>query len=184
MERDMDDIVKSVAVLADSRDQFRVRANEAARELGIASIDSLATRFHSPPNPAPDGFGYEQRGLGGWLATWQFALFEILYNFREAALPILRQVAFGEYDWIQCNAIEVLCRLAAEGVDRDRTLIDLKRQLPDMRYEAHIYVAGPLLWQAASNPAIAEILHDLESVNEFHEAVEELRGENGRNASV
>jgi hypothetical protein len=175
MTRSIDDIVASVAVLADSPDQFRARADEAARELGVASIDSLTSRFHSPPDPAPAGFGYEQRGLGGWLAIWQFAIFEILYHFREAALPVLRRIAFGEYDWTQGNAIEVLCRLAAEDVDRDRTIADLKRELPSMRYEAHLYAAGPLLQRAASDPPIAEILRELESVDEFHEAVQELR---------
>jgi hypothetical protein len=116
----IDNIVKSVAVLIDSPDQFSIQAKEATRELGAASIELLASRFHSATTPPPAGFGYEQRGLGGWLAFWQFAIFEIFYHFREAALPVLRRVAFGAYDWTQGNAIEVLCRLAADGVDRDR----------------------------------------------------------------
>ncbi|MDR2012512.1 MAG: hypothetical protein LBQ20_05625 [Rhodanobacter sp.] len=175
MSRSIDDIVKSVAVLADSPDQFCAEAKEAARELGVASINLLAERFHAQPAPVPAGFGFEQRGLGGWLAIWQFAIFEILYNFRETALPVLRLIAFGKYDWTQGNAIEVLCRLAADGVDRERTLNDLKRELPSMRYEAYLYAAGPLLRRAASEPEIAVILQELESVDDFREAVEELR---------
>jgi len=30
----------------------------------------------------------------------QFAAYEILYNLGEAALPVLRKIAFGEYDQI------------------------------------------------------------------------------------
>jgi hypothetical protein len=49
------------------------------------------------------------------------AAFEILYNLGEAALPLLRKIAFGEYDWTQGNAIEILRRWAAEGVDREQS---------------------------------------------------------------
>ena len=94
---------------------------------------------------------------------------------------MLRTVAFGEYDWTQANAIELLCRLAAEGIDRDRTLADLKREMPNMRDEALLYVAGPLLKRAEDDPAVAAIVRELRYVEEFEMAVEELEDlrENG-----
>jgi hypothetical protein len=49
---------------------------------------------------------------------------------------MLREVACGEHDWTQGYAIELMCRLAAEGIDRDRTLTDLKREMPGMRKTA------------------------------------------------
>jgi hypothetical protein len=114
-------------------------------------------------------------GLGDWIAARQFAIFEMFYHFRQAALPTLRHVAFGEYDWIQGNAIEVLCRLAAEGIDRERTLADLKSEMPGMRDTALLYVAGLLLQQAKENPQLAAIVEELRQIPEFNEAVEDLR---------
>jgi hypothetical protein len=97
----------------------------------------------------------------------QFQAFAILYNLGEAALLLLRKIAFGKSDWTQENAIDILCCLAAEGVDRERTISELCRELPDMRYEAHLYAAGLLLKQAATKPAIADVLQ-LIDVAEFH----------------
>ena len=69
----------------------------------------------------------------------------MFYYLREAALPVLRRVAFGEYDWTQGNAIEVLCRLASESVERDQIIAEVRREIPKMRYEALLYAFGPLL---------------------------------------
>ena len=42
-----------------------------------------------------------RRGLGrNGVMVCQFAAYEILYNLGEAALPVLRKIAFGEYDQI------------------------------------------------------------------------------------
>lgn len=172
----LDMAVTSVAVLIDDAEQFRARAATVARELGPAAIEELATRFHSPPRPEPPGFGYEQRGLGGWLSTWQFAVFELFFQFGTSALPVLRAVAFGKYDWTQGNAVEVLVRLAAAGVERERTVTDLRREFPNFRYEATLYSVGPLLHHAARDPAIAVVVRELEDMPEWRAAAEELLG--------
>jgi hypothetical protein len=171
----LDTAVSSVAVLIDDADLFRARAAAVARELGPSTVEELATRFHSPPRPEPPGFGYEQRGLGGWLSIWQFAIFELFFQFGAAALPVLRRVAFGEYDWTQGNAVEVLVRLAAAGVERERTVADLRREFPTFRYEATLYSVGPLLHHAARDPAVAAVVRELEDMPEWREAAEELR---------
>lgn len=175
IQKDLAEALTSVAAAnLESEAAFRQRASEAARELGAGCISILPQFFHYPSDK-PAGLAGNYGGLGHWMSACHFAAFEILFNFREAALPLLRKVAFGEYDWTQGNAIEVLCRLAADGVDRERTVSDLRRELPNMRYEAHLYAAGPLLKQAATDPAIEEVLRCLD-VQEFQEALEELRG--------
>jgi hypothetical protein len=88
---------------------------------------------------------------------------------------VLRRVAFGEYDWTQGNAIEILCRLAALGIDRQRTLDDLKSEMPTMRDTALLYAAGPLLHQAMGNPQLAAVVEELQQVAEFKDSVDELR---------
>jgi hypothetical protein len=175
---DVDSAIESVAVLIEDWPAFRQKAKGVADSYGPWLLPELRRRFLRS-TPAPPGFTPRERGLTAWLSYWQFAIFEIIYQFRERALPMLREVAFGEYDWTQANAIELLCRLAAEGIDRDRTLQDLRREMPKMRDTALLYVAEPLLQYAEEDPAIAAIVNELLLVEEFALAVEELR-ESGR----
>ncbi len=178
MAMTLDTAVTSVAVLIDDADQFSARAAAVAQELGPDAIAELATRFHSPPRAEPPGFGIEQRGLSGWLSAWQFAIFELFFHFGAAALPVLRCVAFGEYDWTQGNAIEVLVRLAAVGVEREQIVAELRREFPGIRYEAQLYSVGPLLHHAARDPAVAAVVRELENLPEWRQTVQEL-GEAG-----
>lgn len=166
--------ITAVAVLIDDTDRFRTAAAEAASTIGVRSIRALSGRLHSPPE-APRGFGSDERGLGGWLAAWQFAVFEVLYNLGEGALPTVRWIAYGEYYWTQGNAIEVLCRFAADGIRKEEIVEELKQRFPGLRYEAQLYAVQPLLVQAESNSNLAAILVELSEVEEFREAIEELR---------
>lgn len=165
--------IASVAVSTlESTETFRSKAKLAANELGAECVSVISSFFHTPPKkPAELNGNFE--GLGAWMAVCQFATFEILYNLREDALPLLRKVAFGKYDWTQGNAVEILCRLAAEGIEREKIIAELKRELPKMRYEAHLYAAEPLLKLAQANPKISEVLKELD-VEEFQEAIEEI----------
>jgi hypothetical protein len=171
---ELDRAIESVAVLIEDQLAFRAKAKEVAARFGPEVMPELRQRFHRS-TAAPPGFTAEERGLVAWLSHWQFAIFEIVYQYREHALPMLREVAFGGYDWTQANAIELLCRLAAEGTDRNRTLADLKREMPGMRDTALLYVAGPLLQQAQSNPALGAIVEELQQVPEFRMAIDELQ---------
>lgn len=137
------------------------------------SIDTLSTLFHSEHSP-PRDLAERFPGLGDWIAARQFAIFEMLYHFRETALPVLRRVAFGEYDWTQGNAIEILCRLAADGVDRERIIAEIRREFPCLRLEAQLYAVGPLLKQVAENPALADVLTRFEDLRAYRNVVREL----------
>ena len=174
MASTLDEAVTSVAILVDEVHEFRARAAAVALWLGPATIDELCTRFHSPPRGEPPGFGPEQRGLGGWLSAWQFAIFELFFEFGSAALPMLRQVAFGEYDWTQGNAIEVLVRLAARGIEREQIIAELRQEFPRFRIEAQLYSVGPLLDHAARDSEVAAVVRELNDISEWRAAVEEL----------
>jgi hypothetical protein len=99
----------------------------------------------------------------------------LFFHFGAAALPILRRVAFGDYDWTQGNAIEVLVRLAAVGVDREQIVAELRREFPRIRYEAQLYSVGPLLYHVDRDPAVAAVVRELEDLPEWQQAVQELR---------
>jgi hypothetical protein len=167
-----------VAAAFHEPEEFMRRARTAASDLGPGSIETLARLLHSEHSP-PAEIADQFPGLGDWIAARQFAIFEMFYYFREAALPVLRRVAFGEYDWTQSNAIEVLCRFAAEGIDRECILADLKSEMPGMRYEALLYAAGPLLHQAKENPQLAAIVEELQQAPELNEAIEDVRRSDG-----
>jgi hypothetical protein len=175
---DLDAAIESVALLIDDQPAFRAKAKEVAEWFGPAAIPGLKRRFHRPTEARPD-FTAQERGLTAWLSYWQFAIFEIVYRFGVQALPMLRKIAFGQYDWTQGNAIELLCRLAAKGIDRDRTLAGLKREMPRMREEALLYAAEPLLQLAEGDPDLAAVVAELRQVEEFDRAVHEVRRSGG-----
>jgi hypothetical protein len=114
-------------------------------------------------------------GFGGWLSAWQFAIFELFYELGAPALPVLRQVAFGAYDWTQGDALEVLVRLAAKGIERDEIIADLRQEFSRLRVEAQLYAVGPLLHHAARDSAIAAVVRQLEDMPDWQATVQELR---------
>ena len=165
--------IRWVARVFHKPEVFKKRARTAAEQLGPETIDTLAELFHSEHTP-PDELADQFPGLGQWIAARQFAIFEMFYHFGNAALPVLRQVAFGKYDWTQGNAIEILCRLAAKGIDRETIIADVRREFPRLRYEAQLYAIGPLLEEAAVNPHLAMVLQQFEVLQEYRDTVEEL----------
>jgi hypothetical protein len=152
---------------------FQDRAHSAATELGPEAIETLAELFHSEHTPPPE-LKDQFPGLGQWISARQFAIFEIFYFCGAPALSVLRRTAFGEYDWTQGNAIEILCRLAADGIESGQIIEELKTHLPAMREEAHYYAAGPLAKQAKGNVKLNEIVNQLLMVPEFKESYEHV----------
>lgn len=149
-----------------SHAELKQRAVLAAQSLGSAAIESLSQMFHSETEP-PEELKARFSGLGSWLAARQFAIFEILYALGEPSLPVLWRVVLGEYDWTQGNAIEILCRLAADGVQPMEVLDRLKKVLPEMRDEAIYYAAGPLRQHASENDRLVLIIDELVQVPAF-----------------
>jgi hypothetical protein len=165
--------VASKTIVSD--EAFQEEAQKVAAELGEKSIEIFPSFFHNPPK-MPVELNEYYGGLGHWLSVCQFCSFEILYNFREKSLPVIRKTAFGEYDWIQGNAIEILCRFAAENIEREKIILDLKHKMPEMRIEALEYAVQPLLKQAKNSLAIQRVLDELD-IEEFQEVIEESKSE-------
>ncbi|MEZ4270343.1 MAG: hypothetical protein R3C68_02545 [Myxococcota bacterium] len=169
----IEDAIGSVAALIQDAEAFRRRAREVARKLGPGSIKNLAPLLHTPAAP-PQSFAPEIAGLSAWPSAWQFAIFEIIFNFKSAAFPFLEGIAFGEHDWTQGYAIEIICRLAACGIERERTITDFKRKFPQLGYETRLFSVEPLLALASKDPAIAEVVEQLKTVPVFRDTVQAL----------
>ena len=136
-------LIAEVAATADDREEFTRRAREAAAELGRPLIRKSRVYFWSPP-PKPSSLDGKYEGIGDWMAVCQSAIFEMWFHLGEVALADLHEVAFGRYDWTQASATEVLCRLALDGVDTERTATRIAEALPKWRYEQIIYVRVPV----------------------------------------
>lgn len=178
-QREVQEVIISIAASTlQSHEAFRLRAKEMAVKLGKDSIPIILNLFHNPPEK-PDYLKDNFNRLGSWLSVCQFAEFELLYNFGSESLPAIRKVAFGEYDWTQGNALEVLVRLAADDIEREQIVNELNDKLSNVRYEALYYAAGPLIAQRKDNPRINEVL-ELIKVSEFWEVIDEIIEENNR----
>ncbi|EEF23017.1 conserved hypothetical protein, partial [Ricinus communis] len=97
---------------------------------------------------------------------------------------VLRRIAWGEYDWTQGNALEILVRLAAEGIGRDVMTADFHQNFEHVADEAKRYAIGPLLHRAKFELRVAAIVSELNSVAGWCEVVYELKGRNRVRARV
>ncbi len=158
--RDIARELSRVAASFGEPDEFQRRAVEAATRLGPQCMDRLPDYFHrSPQKPVEASEMFT--GLGDWMVACQFAFFEILYQFREQSLPLLRRVAFGPYDWTQANAVEILSRLAMEGIEPERIGQEIAADLPNWRSEAVACAVDSLTTFARESVAVGDALHRL-----------------------
>jgi hypothetical protein len=171
---DLKQAVEELAAMEGEKPGFTLRAAKLADQLGEQSIPQLSKLYHGDPCPPPQ-YAEAFSGLGHWLSAKQFAIFEIYFHIGRPALTELRSVAFGEYDWIQGNALEVLCRFAAAGMDRDEIIQDIKRESPYFREEALFYALGPLIPLEDAMPGLKDVLTELREVEEIESAYEFVR---------
>jgi len=129
--------------------------------------------IQKPPD-VPPSYSVKKHGLGGWLSACQFSIFELIYNFGESALPMVREIAWGEYDWTQGNAIELLIRFAAKGIKREEIISEIKKNFPNIRHEARLYAIQPFLPKFKKDPEIKKVFKELMQVEDFKESYEEL----------
>ncbi|MCA9005399.1 MAG: hypothetical protein KDA70_09030 [Planctomycetaceae bacterium] len=160
-----------------NHERFCELAREESASVSIRQLDQLRSMFHNPP-PQSEVYDVKQHGLGGWLSACQFAIFELVYNLGEETLPFIREIAWGEYDWTQGNAIELLLRFAAEGVQTEEILAEIKTNFPQIRFEAQLYCMQPLLPKLEQDAQLRVVFDELRNeIEEFQEAYAELTEE-------
>ncbi len=174
-ESDVDAIISSLAsILLKDRTEFEKAAKQDAALLDVHDVNYLKSRFHNPPKAQP-GIDEGQFGLGQWMAICQYVIFELLYNLHEISMPLVEQVAFGEYDWTQATALEVLCRWHVNGTLSKPIITEINRRMEDMRYETHLYFGRSIIARKKDDPRFGDILLELDNQS-FQEAIEELEG--------
>lgn len=148
-----------VAEAVNDEDLFNERALRVAQELGTGAVAQLPyfIRYDSLPSE-PAGFTYGDSWLGAWLSACQHTVFRILFYLGESAVPVVRQVAFGPYDWTQVEAVLILGRWASEGIETERTTRDLCIAFPAFRYEAQLPTMQALARIHPAPPHVRETL--------------------------
>jgi len=175
--KEADDVLSEkinwVAEVISDAPEFASRACAAAKDLGQFELAGMEAQIHLKSIP-PTHLEKKFPVLGQWLTARQFAIFEILFFVGSPALPFLKKVAFGPYDWSQGNAIEILCRIAAQDANRQEIVSSLSMAAPTIRHEALMYALGPLKARASRDDAIRQVLDQLIMQPEFREAYQEL----------
>ncbi|MBO9701007.1 MAG: hypothetical protein J7604_12410 [Sporocytophaga sp.] len=135
---ELEDILIEVAQEFDDINRFKKAAKNISSRLEFNRAKELTRYFHNNP-PEPDTlksktskYGY----FGVWMNICQNSVFEILFNYKEQAIPILYSIGFGEYDWTQYKAIDVLCRIAIDGIQTKKIVKDIGDEILNFRYEA------------------------------------------------
>jgi hypothetical protein len=172
-------IAESVSVLAyillteGGGEKFRALATEKSEAVAPADLPLLRSLLHDPP-AQPSQYDPSVHGLGGWLSFCQFAIFELAYNLGEEALAFVREIAWGEYDLTQGNAIEVLIRFAAAGVRTEELIAEIETRFPKVRDEARLYAVKPLLGRLDTDPDLRRVFDRLLRVEAFRDSYDEL----------
>jgi hypothetical protein len=175
-EPELNKIVRELAeylLQPEKRDQFKSQAKALAKRVSISQLSDLKALFHTPPKESPL-YSYKEHGLGGWLSSCQFAIFELIYNLGEESIPLVREIAWGEYDWTQGNAIELLIRFASEGIKTNEIVEEIKENYPKIRIEAQLYAIQPLIPQVKENQNLNNVFEKLMKIPDFRDAYEEI----------
>lgn len=151
-----------VAIEFEDENKFRDAAKRIATQLEFEKAKELTRYFHkNPPEPENLKSKTAKYGLFGvWMDICQNSIFEILYNYKEKAIPTLYSIGFGVYDWTQYKAIDILCRFAEEGVQTDKIVNDISAEIKAFRYEA-VFPSIESLSKIPNNPKISKIILDI-----------------------
>jgi len=162
---DLDHVIAALAkALFTNEKSFEGLARQEANRFSIEDLTYLQSKLHNPP-PVPPGINESELRLGEWLATCQYTIFELIYHLGLKALDVLRSIAFGEYDWIQANALEVLCRLYLDGKLQEDVISEIDQRLANMRYETHLYFAQDLLNKGKRDPRFNKIIKQFTNID-------------------
>ncbi|AMV26464.1 hypothetical protein VT84_18845 [Gemmata sp. SH-PL17] len=151
---------------------WRVDVNREARQFplqfGPEVIPELWRRYESIGEPHPN-FEARKRSMTEWIECWWRALEAILCSYREHALPSL-------WERVDTNdrALLLLCRLAAEGVERELILAGLRDRLPGMAPERHEFLVENSEYSARRDSDLAVVLTYLRQVPAFERATVEV----------
>ncbi|WP_276484294.1 hypothetical protein [Paraflavitalea pollutisoli] len=169
------DIIATLAAIAvKDQDAFEAAAREQAGNMTLPQLKEMYHLLHNPP-PVPEGVSQPDAGGSEWQVACQYAVFELAYHFYPDTEAFVREAAFGEYDWTQSIALEVLCRWYLEGKLPVSIIEDIDSRIQDMDYETRHYLAQALIHRNKKDPRFTDIINLFQSMR-FKLALSELPG--------
>lgn len=164
-----------VAKEFEDQNQFKIAAQNIASGLEFERAKKLTAYFHNnPPEPESLKSKTAKYGFFGvWMGICQDSIFEILYNYKEQAIPTLYHIGFGVYDWTQYKAIDVLCRLANEGIRTNEIIKDIGDNINDFRYEA-VFPSVESLATIPNNEGVPKIILRIFDEYSIHDPIDGL----------
>lgn len=168
------DTIWSVAesALSTNDRNFHIEAKAAASSLTVDEMRIALENIASPTKPYPAAF---DGSISAFMVGWQLAIIEIADHFDGMLVPELKAIAFGEYDWPQAQAIALLVRLAARGIQTEELVADIRRAIPTLeRIESFDSAVEMLLARAEDDPALAKMLERFSDMPEYAQALEQL----------
>jgi colicin immunity protein/pyocin immunity protein len=170
---DLDHLIANLGkAIFTNEELFEGLARQESKNISVDDLTYLRDKLHHPPPVHPDINEKELR-LGEWLATCQFVIFELIYLLDLKALNLLESIAFGEYDWTQANALEVICRLYLDGKLPMEKISEIDSRLGSMRYETHLYFAQDLIKRRERDSRVDQIITHIKNID-FRLALAEL----------
>lgn len=169
-----DIIAKLAAVAVKDQEAFETLAREEAATLTLLQLKGTYRLLHHPP-PVPADVTLSSEPGSEWLAACQYAVFELAYHFYPDTESFVRETAFGEYDWTQSTALEVLCRWYLDGKIGPAIIEEIDTRIHDMRFETQHYLAQALLHRNKKDPRFTGIVQAIHSMR-FKLAMSELPG--------
>jgi len=172
-ESNLDLLVSGLGgTLLTSEDSFEEEAKKKAAQLTSENIDYLISKLHDPPM-VDSRINEQHLRLGQWQAVCQYSIFELIYHVDSPPLKLLKRFAYGEYDWTQATALEVICRMYVNGEISYNIIEEIDDNLKSMRHETHLYLAQGLLARANKDSRFRDIINQFKNTD-FHNAVKEL----------
>lgn len=175
--QEIDDAIVQLAttLLSQGDEPFEKAAQTAGPQLTSEDLVYLKGKLHNPPEALPDT-PTESLGLGQWMALCQYVIFELVFRMESGNKAFLEEIAYGEYDWTQATALEVMCRLHVEGKLPSTIVQEIDEKLAEMRYETHLYFSRALFVRAKRDERYAELIRQFKD-KEFQGAIAELNSD-------
>jgi hypothetical protein len=123
--------------------------------IDVPMLKQLAHCLDEAPR-VPSSFRPEQAEPGrsySWRCLWTEAVCEVFYLCRENSVAPLRTVAFSPSDAGLGTAFYLLCRLAAQGYEREQFFEDVKREFQRMSPQNQLFIVDAVISQGIRNDA-------------------------------
>ena len=161
LNNEIDDLiireVLNVIQYHDNFEELKARAKIAAYNIGEEHIDLLPEYLTNKIDKTNDLEG-KYENLGEWSMVVENSILMIIFSYREKGVHILTEIAYGNTS-LKLKAINLLVRLASEGVCTEKIVDDILNNIMDFDNDDKITIFRFTSKLKGNNKIIALIQH-------------------------